>query len=332
MDNGNIFLAHGAGGKLQAELIHNFILKYFGNPVLNLLEDSAVIEKSIAFTTDSYVVKPIFFPGGDIGKLAVSGTVNDLLCSGATPRYLSLSLIIEEGFSFKKLDTILRSAKCEAGGAGVDIVCGDIKVVGKGELDEIFINTSGVGIINGEALSIKKIAPGDRVIVTGSIGDHGISILLKREGLKFGTSLISDCASLTGLAESILKPAYEVHYFRDPTRGGLGGVLAEIANSTGLGIEIEEEKLPIKEDVRGASELLGIDPLYSANEGRFVVFVPEDHSQEVLNVIREDKFGREAEIIGEVGETNPSTCVLLTKIGGKRIIDLPRGELLPRIC
>lgn len=330
---GNILLAHGSGGKLQSELIENIILKYFSNPVLKLLEDSAVLKERIAFTTDSYVVKPVFFPGGDIGKLAVSGTVNDILCSGARPGYVSLSLIIEEGFSIDRLEVILNSAKSEARKAGVEVVCGDIKVAEKGKVDEIFINTSGIGFIeDSKALSVKRIEPGDKIIVSGTIGEHGISILSKREGLEFGSRLISDCTSLCSLVKSIIAPNGRVHCLRDPTRGGLGGILAEIARSSNLGIEIEEERIPIKDGVRGACELLGLDPLYIANEGKIAAFVRGGDTKDVLKAMKKDKNGRDAKVIGEVINSHPGACLLITKIGGKRIIDLPRGELLPRIC
>lgn len=329
----NILLAHGSGGKLQGELIENVILKYFNNPVLRLLEDSAVLKEKIAFTTDSYVVKPVFFPGGDIGKLAVSGTVNDILCSGARAAYISLSLIIEEGFPVDRLELILGSARSEAKRAGVEVVCGDIKVVEKAKADEIFINTSGIGFIeDAQALSINKIKSGDKIIVSGTIGEHGISILSKREGLEFGTRLISDCTSLCSLVKSILTPFGRVRCLRDPTRGGLGGILAEIARSSNLGIEIKEEKIPIKDGVRAACELFGLDPLYIANEGKMVAFVQRENAKEVLKAMKKDKNGKDAEVIGEVTNSHPGICLLITKIGGKRIIDLPRGELLPRIC
>ena len=328
-----ILLAHGSGGKLQSELIENVILKYFTSPVLGLLEDSAVVKERVAFTTDGFVVKPIFFPGGDIGKLAIAGTVNDILCSGARAAYISLSLIIEEGFPIDKLKDILDSAKTEARKANVEVVCGDVKVVEKGMADKIFITTSGIGFIEGkEKLSIERIEAGDQIIVSGTIGDHGISILSKREGLQFGSSLISDCASLTSLAESILTPIGRVHCLRDPTRGGLGGILAEIAKNSNLGIEIKEEEIPVKDEVKGACELLGLDPLYVANEGKMVAFVRKDDAADVLKAMKRDKNGKDAELIGEVVDSHPGVCLLITKIGGKRIIDLPRGVLLPRIC
>jgi len=329
----SILLAHGSGGKLQSELIENIILKHFNSPVLKLLEDSAVLKEKVAFTTDSFVVKPVFFPGGDIGKLAIAGTVNDILCSGARPAYISLSLIIEEGFSIDKLETILDSAKCEAKRAGVEVVCGDLKVVEKGKADEIFINTSGIGFIeDGQALSIKKIEVGDKIIASGTIGDHGISILSKREGLQFHSRLISDCASLSNLVKSIHNPAGKIHCFRDPTRGGLGGILAEIARSSNSGIEIEEERIPVKDEVRGACELLGLDPLYIANEGKIVAFVRREDAEDIIKAMKKDENGKDAKIIGEVVGSHPGVCLLITKIGGKRIIDLPRGELLPRLC
>lgn len=329
----NILLAHGSGGKLQSELIENIILKYFNHPVLGLLEDSAVLKERLAFTTDGYVVKPIFFSGGDIGKLAVSGTVNDILCSGARPCYVSLSLIIEEGFSIEKLETLLDSARSEAKRAGVEIVCGDIKVVEKTKADEIFIVTSGIGFIeDDQPLSVKRITPGDKIIVSGTIGDHGISILSKREGLEFDSRLISDCTSLCSMVKSMLNPPGRIHCLRDATRGGLGGILAEIARSSDLGIEIKEEKIPVKEEVRAACELLGLDPLYVANEGKMAAFVLAKDAEEVLKSMKKDKNGKEAEVIGEVTNSHPGICLLITKIGGKRIIDSPRGELLPRIC
>lgn len=329
----SILLAHGSGGRLQGELIENIILKYFKNPVLGLLEDSAVLKEKMIFTTDGYVVKPIFFPGGDIGKLAVSGTVNDLLCSGGRPLYISLALIIEEGFSIERLEAILNSARAEAEKAGVEVVCGDIKVVDKGKADEIFITTSGVGCIEeGQALSVRRIEPGDKIIISGTIGDHGISVLSKREGFEFGTRLISDCSSLCNLVKSILTPIGRVHALRDPTRGGLGGILAEIAKSRNLGMEIEEEKIPIREEVRSACELLGMDPLYIANEGKIAAFVQKEGAEDILKAMKDDADGKDAEIIGEVTKLHPGISLLVTKIGGKRIIDLPRGELLPRIC
>ncbi len=328
-----ILLAHGSGGKLQSELIENVILKYFDNPVLGLLEDSAVVKERIAFTTDSFVVKPIFFPGGDIGKLAIAGTVNDILCSGARAAYISFSLIIEEGFPIDKLKDILNSARTEARKASVKVVCGDVKVVEKGKADGIFITTSGIGFIKGsEAPAAKRIGAGDQIIVSGTIGEHGICILSKREGLQLDSSLISDCASLTNLVESMLIPPGRIHCLRDPTRGGLGGILAEIAKSAGIGIEIKEEKIPVKDAVKGACELLGLDPLYVANEGKIAAFVRKEDTEDVLKAMKKDEHGKDAEVIGEVIDLHPGVCLLITKIGGKRIIDLPRGELLPRIC
>jgi len=298
--------------------------------VLRKLEDSAVLEK-LAFTTDSYVIKPIFFPGGNIGKLAVTGTINDLLASGAVPKYLSLSLIIEEGFEFEKLEKVLESARTEANLASVEIVTGDTKVVGHGELDEIFVNTAGIGIIEGESFSISKIKPGDKIIVTGTIGEHGLCVLATRKGLELDTNLVSDCAALTGVGK-IARESNCVHYMRDPTRGGLGGILAEIAIESNFGIEIYEEKIPIKEEVRGIAEILGIDPLYSANEGKFVIFVENNKAETLLEKIKTDRYGKDAEIIGEVVHDHPGKCLLITRIGGKRLVDLPPGELLPRIC
>lgn len=332
MTDDKILLAHGSGGRLQNELIKKVILRYFRSPVLKKLEDSAVLENGkIAFTTDSFVVKPVFFPGGDIGKLSICGTVNDLLCSGAMPKYIGISLIIEEGFPFEKLGQILKSARDEAEKNNVEITCGDTKVVERGKCDEIFITTSGIGILKKKPLSVKNIKIGDKIIINGTIGDHGISVLSEREGVDFKTTLISDCASLTGLVESMLV-AGGVRYFRDPTRGGLGVALAEIANESGFGIEIEEDKIPVTEQVRGACDLLGLDPLYVANEGKMIAFVDKTYADKALNAMKKDKLGKGARIIGEIVSAHKKVSLMITKIGGKRIIDLPRGELLPRIC
>jgi len=331
-----IVLAHGAGGRLSRRLVSELILKYFGHPVLRRLEDSAVLELSggrWAFTTDSHVIRPLFFPGGDIGKLAVSGTVNDLLCAGARPLYLSLSLIIEEGLPIVDLDRILRSAADEAAAVGVNIVCGDTKVVERGKGDGLFINTAGVGSIpTGVDLSPEKIRVGDAILVSGTIGDHGIAILSQREGFELHSSLESDCAALHGPVLAAMEHPGVVHCLRDPTRGGLGTVLAEMAADRGVGMEVEQERIPMRDQVRGACEMLGLDPIYVANEGKMVMIVEWGQHEEVLSRLVKYPLSRRAALIGRVVEEHPGMAVLRTSAGGSRIIDLPTGELIPRIC
>ena len=331
-----IVLAHGAGGRLGRQLVDELVLKHFGHPVLQRLEDSAVLELSggrWAFTTDSHVIRPLFFPGGDIGKLAVSGTVNDLLCAGARPLYLSLSLIIEEGLPMDDLDRILASAAGEAAAVGLDIVCGDTKVVERGKGDGLFINTAGIGsVLPGVDLSPEKIRVGDAILVSGTIGDHGIAILSQREGLELHSSLESDCAALHRPVLSVLELPGAVHCLRDPTRGGLGTVLAEMADGRGVGLEVEQESIPLRDQVRGACEMLGLDPINVANEGKMVLVVDGDRCGEVLDMLTRDPLGRRAALIGRVVEDHPGMAVLRTSAGGSRIIDLPPGELIPRIC
>jgi hydrogenase expression/formation protein HypE len=332
----HVTLAHGAGGRLSRQLVEKLILKHFGHPALRRLEDSALFEVAggrLAFTTDSYVIHPLFFPGGDIGKLAIAGTVNDLLCAGAKPVYMSLALIIEEGFGLKDLDAILASASREAREAGVDVLCGDTKVVERGKGDGLFVNTAGIGIVSpGVEISPRKVEVGDAVMISGSIGDHGITILSQREGFRFASQLESDCASLASLVQSVLDPSLGVRCLRDPTRGGLGTVLAEIAHDRKVGIEVDETKIPLREEVRGACEMLGLDALYVANEGKMVLFVAEKSQDQVLSILRKDPHGRRSAVIGRVVAEHPGLAVLRTRIGGSRIIDLPAGELLPRIC
>lgn len=323
----SILLSHGSGGKLQADLLESIIFKHIKNPVLSLLEDSARLGK-LAFTTDSYVVKPLFFPGGNIGKLAVSGTVNDLLCVGAKPLYISLGLIIEEGFEFDVLEKIIVSAADEAKDAGVKIVCGDTKVVEHGKGDGIYINTSGIGEIR-KPLSPQNIEIGDYVIITGTIGDHGMALMSERENLGLKPKIISDVANLAGIAGIIFKDS-GVHCMRDPTRGGLGGILKEIALKRNISIEIDESAIPVRPEVIGVCELLGIEPLYVANEGKFVIF---SKNPKVVDSLKRTKLGKNASFIGRVtGKKKPGEVIMKTKIGGKRFVELPRGELLPRIC
>jgi len=329
-----ILLAHGSGGKLAHQLIKSFVKK-FANVPLAKLDDSAVLKfkGKLAFTTDSYVVDPIYFPGGDIGKLAVNGTVNDLAMVGARPLYLTASAIIEEGFSLVELERIVDSMNRAARAAGVEIVAGDTKVVEKGGVDKIFINTSGIGLIDsGVDISSKNAQVGDGIILSGTIGDHGIAILSAREKFDFRTKVKSDCQPLNGVVSEILEVSKKVHTLRDPTRGGLATVLNEIAEQSRVGIEIEEENIPVKEGVKGVCEMLGFDPLYIANEGKLVAFVPERDSPKVLNAMRKNRYGRDAQIIGTVVNRHRSRVVVKTSVGGERVVDMLTGEQLPRIC
>jgi hydrogenase expression/formation protein HypE len=331
-----ITLAYGGGGRLTKSLIKELIVSELGNEALNKLDDSAVVKTSkskLAFTTDSYVVQPVFFRGGDIGKLAVCGTVNDLSMSGAIPRFISLSLIIEEGLSFKDLNKIIRSIKSASAEAGVKVVCGDTKVVERGGADGIFINTAGIGDLSSKReFSSSSVKPGDAVIVSGPIGDHGIAVLSERRGIQFETTLKSDCAPLNGLVKSMVKSGTDIHCLRDATRGGLAEVLNEVAVSSGVGVEITEDKIPVRESVRGACELLGLDPLYVANEGKLVAFVDKRDVNKLLNVMKKNKYAKSARAIGEVSTRNKGSVVLKTLIGGSRIIEDFSGEQLPRIC
>jgi hydrogenase expression/formation protein HypE len=330
-----ILLAHGSGGKLAHEIIRNSFLAALNNPILSPLDDSAVIETKgkLAFTTDSYVVQPIFFPGGDIGKLAVCGTVNDLAMVGAQPLYLSLSFIIEEGLLLKELERVVDSIKETAEAAGVDIVTGDTKVVNHGSADKLFINTAGVGIIaEGVNISGHNARAGDVVIINGTIGDHGIAVLSKREGLGFATKLESDCSPLNRLVVEMLQVSNAIHCLRDPTRGGLASTLNELAEQSGMSIRIEEDKIPVREDVSSACEMLGLDPLYVANEGKLVAIVDPGDAEAVLEKMQNNQYGRESAIIGEVRQGDPGRVTMKTRLGTSRIIDMLIGEPLPRIC
>ncbi len=335
-DYDKVLLAHGGGGKLSHQLINKIFYSQFENDLLSVQHDSAVFEvgsNKMAFTTDSYVVKPIFFPGGNIGELAVYGTVNDLAVAGARPLYISTGFIIEEGFPIEDLWKIVLSMKAAADKAGVLIVTGDTKVVDKGKGDKVFINTSGVGVIkNGIDISPDKCRAGDAVILSGRIADHGIAIMSSREGLEFETTIESDTAPLNHMIQKLLDAVPGVHVMRDPTRGGIASALNEIADAANAGIEIIEEKIPLDETVKGACEILGLDPLYIANEGKVLVFLPRDEAERALELIRGDEFGREAEIIGYVTESNPGMVTMKTTIGSSRIVDMMSGEQLPRIC
>jgi len=336
MQKDRILLAHGSGGKLMHELIETLIVPPFKNPILEVLDDAAVIDLGgirIAYSTDSFVVDPIFFAGGDIGKLAVNGTVNDLAMCGSTPLYLTASLIIEEGFPISDLNRIILSMKYAAEEAAVEVVGGDTKVVNAHSADKIFINTSGIGVIpDGIKVSGANAKPGDMVIVSGYIGDHGISILSQRGDLGFEANISSDCAPLNDLVAQMFKTSGKIHVLRDPTRGGVATVLNEISLQSKVGIVIEEEKVPIREGVRVACEMLGIDPLYVANEGKLVAIVAPEDAPSILECMRNHKYGHNAEVIGTVTKEPSGIVVLKTSVGGKRIIDMLVGEQLPRIC
>jgi hydrogenase expression/formation protein HypE len=330
-----ILLAHGSGGKLSHELVEKNFLPFLSNPALNKLDDSAIFEASgrLAFTTDGYVVNPIFFPGGDIGKLAVCGTVNDLAMNGAKPLYLSLSAIIEEGFPIVELEQIMQSIKKAAEEAEVSIITGDTKVVNQGQADKLFMTTSGVGIISpGVDISGANARAGDKVLLSGTIGDHGISIMSQREGLRFSMTLESDCAPLNKLVSQMLEVSSNIHCLRDPTRGGLATTLNEFARQSKVGIVIEEVKIPVKEEVKAACELLGLDPIYVANEGKLVAIVDPGDSDKILAQMKQNSYGKYAAIIGEITKEHPGKVIMKTKLGPSRIVDMLSGELLPRIC
>jgi hydrogenase expression/formation protein HypE len=336
VDREHVLLGHGSGGRLTAELIETLVLPAFHNPALAPLDDQAILSVPggrLAFTTDSYVVTPLFFPGGDIGSLAVHGTVNDLAMGGARPLALSLAFIIEEGFPLSDLRRVIESARAAAAAVGVPIVTGDTKVVERGSADGLFVNTSGVGLVpEGVNLSSARVEAGDVVLLSGTLGDHGIAILSQREGLSLGGEIASDTAPLHALASALLAANPGAHALRDPTRGGLGAVLVEIASRRKLGIEIDERALPVRDVVRGACELYGLDPLLVANEGKLVAFVPAAEAPAALAALRAHPLGREARAIGRVTGEHPGLVALRTPVGGRRILDLPLEEPLPRIC
>jgi hydrogenase expression/formation protein HypE len=330
----SVTMAHGGGGKLTDRLIHDLFIKELDNSWLRKAHDGAVLEMngSIAFSTDSFVVNPLFFPGGNIGDLAVNGTVNDLVCCGAVPEFLSLSLIIEEGLKMDDLRLIIRAVRDAAIRAKVKVVTGDTKVVEKGKGDKIFINTSGVGTIPpGINISPQRCTPGDAIIITGNIADHGIAILSSRKGLSFESSVKSDTAPLNGLGDAVFKVTKDIHMLRDPTRGGVSSALNEICASSGCGIMLDEKAIPVSDEVKGACEIMGFDPLYIANEGKLLIILPDRYSSDVLNAVRKDPLGKDAAIIGHVTE-GPPVVKLKTVIGSTRIVDMISGEQLPRIC
>ncbi len=329
-------LAHGSGGRLTAELVDKFFLPRFANPTLARLEDQAVLDcpaGRLAFTTDTFVVDPLFFPGGSIGELAVNGTVNDVAMGGARPLWLSAAFVIEEGLPLAVLHAVLLAMEKAAQAAGVSIVTGDTKVVHKGACDKLFINTTGLGVVpDGINLSAANLQPGDAVLLSGTIADHGLAILTCREGLSFESRIESDTAALYGLVAVVLAVCPEMRAMRDPTRGGVATTLNEFAKSSGMGIMLREEAIPVRPAVRAACEVLGIDPLYVANEGKLVAVVPAAQAETVLAAMRAHPLGRHAVRLGEVTAKNPGLVAMRTALGTHRIIDMPVGEQLPRIC
>lgn len=332
----SILLGHGSGGRMSAALLRNVLLPALRNPVLDRMDDQAIIDLNgsrLAFTTDSFVVKPLFFPGGDIGTLAVNGTVNDLAMGGAEPLFLSLAFILEEGLPIETLRRVVESIRVTAAMAGVAVVTGDTKVVEKGSADGLFVNTSGIGVVSSEIrLSADQARPGDRVLLNGTIGDHGITILSQREGLEFETAIASDTAALHILVADMLRASSAIHCLRDPTRGGLSSSLNEIAAQSGVGIELEERAIPIREEVQGACEMLGLDPLYVANEGKLIAIVDPAAAEPILEAMRQNPLGRNAQIIGTVTDSHMAMVTMRTRLGTSRIVDLLTGDQLPRIC
>jgi hydrogenase expression/formation protein HypE len=331
-----ILLGHGSGGLLSHKLIEKVFLPHFGNALLSPLEDSALFESAeglLAFTTDSYVVKPIFFPGGDIGRLAVCGTVNDLSMRGARPLHLSAGFIIEEGLPIDDLERVVASMHAAADEAGITIVCGDTKVVEKHAADKLFINTSGVGTVTKNVtVSVSNARPGDSVIVSGTVGDHGVTVLSQRQGLQFKSLIKSDAAPLNGLVQEMLAACSGIHAMRDPTRGGLATTLNEIAKSSKVGIEIEEDRVPVSEAVERACEMLGLDHLYLANEGKLVAVVAREETEHLLEVMRRHVYGRAATVIGQVTSERPGRVVMRNPFGIRRTIEILASDQFPRIC
>jgi hydrogenase expression/formation protein HypE len=336
MKNDKILLDHGSGGKISHHLTTDMLLPVFDNPILSQLNDGAIFElegRRVAFSTDSYTVDPIFFPGGNIGDLAINGTVNDVAMCGGQPLYLSVGLIIEEGFAVKDLQTIVSQMGTAAKMAGVTVVTGDTKVVPKGAVDKIFINTSGLGLIPRDVdIASHRARPGDQIILSGTIADHGITILTQREGLSFESSITSDTTALNHMVDSMLAVSKKINVLRDPTRGGVGTALCEIAEKSKMGISILEDRIPLKKEVAATCELLGFDPLYLANEGKLLAFVSAPDTDAVLAAIRKNPFGQDATVIGEVVDDHRGQVIMETRIGGSRIVDMLAGEQLPRIC
>ncbi|MEU7556216.1 hydrogenase expression/formation protein HypE [Streptomyces sp. NPDC044571] len=335
-DRPRVVMGHGGGGSLSAELVQHVFAPAFGGEVLAQLGDSAAVTLGgarLAFSTDSYVVRPLFFPGGCIGDLAVNGTVNDLAMSGARAAYLSCGFILEEGVEMSVVARVAEALGAAARTAGVEVATGDTKVVEAGHGDGIYLNTAGIGLIpDGVDLRPQRVVPGDVVIVSGDIGLHGVAIMSVREGLEFGVDVESDCAPLGGLVQAMLAVTRDLHVLRDPTRGGLAAALGEIAAASGTGVVVQESRVPVPEAVRGACAVLGLDPFYVANEGKLVAFVPREHADAVLDAMRAHPLGRHAAVVGEAVEAHPGLVVARTGLGGTRVVDLPIGEQLPRIC
>ncbi len=331
-----IVLAHGSGGKLSHQLIEKMVLPQFGNELLAPLHDGAIFSlgnERVAFSTDSYVVSPIFFPGGDIGKLAVHGTINDLAMCGARPLYLSCAFILEEGTPMEDFWRIVQSMRQAADAASVKLVTGDTKVVDRGKADKIFINTSGIGVIpEGVDIRPNRAQAGDKILISGAIAVHGIAIMSVREGLEFETEIASDTAALNGLVETIFAASKDIHVLRDPTRGGVTSALTEIAQTAQVGMLLDESRIPISEEVKGACEILGLDPLYVANEGKLLALVSGQDADRILAAMKSHPLGREAAIIGEVTSDHPGFVLMKTHVGGTRVVDMLSGEQLPRIC
>lgn len=331
-----IVMGHGGGGRLSAELLRKVFLPAYGNKVLAQLEDQATLDWEggrLAFTTDAFVVRPLFFPGGDIGKLAVNGTVNDLAVGGARPLYLSAAFILEEGLPIADLERIAASMKEACRVARVTLVTGDTKVVDQGKGDKVFITTSGIGVVpEGVSLSIRAARPGDRIVVSGTLGDHGVAILSQREGIELESALESDTAPLADLAQMALRARPSIRLMRDPTRGGLASTLNELAQASGVGVRIEEERLPLRPEVKGACEILGLDPLYVANEGKLVAVLPAADADRLVETLHEHPLGRNAAVVGEVLADGPGIVRLKSRVGGERMVSLLAGEPLPRIC
>jgi hydrogenase expression/formation protein HypE len=346
----HILLGHGSGGRLTAELIQRIFVPGFGNEILAALEDQATLPldsdsfgKSairnpqsaikLAFTTDSFVVRPLFFPGGDIGKLAIHGTVNDLAVGGAVPRFLAAAFILEEGLALEDLQRVVASMREACDAAGVALVTGDTKVVDRGKGDQVFITTTGIGFVpEGRSLSIRNAKPGDRILVSGTLGDHGIAIMSVREGIEFETVLESDTAPLAGLTEAMLQACPSIRCMRDPTRGGLSSALNELAAASQVGVRLEESAIPVRPEVHAACEMLGLDPLYVANEGKLIAVVPPQDTDRVLEVMRSHPLGRHAALIGEVMARPAGLVLMRSLVGGERVVTMLAGEQLPRIC
>lgn len=335
-DKRTVQLAHGGGGRLMQQLIRDVFVRSFGDPLSTHLHDGATwpVEKgTLAFTTDSYVVQPLFFPGGDIGSLAVHGTVNDLAMCGATPLWLSAGFILEEGLAMETLQRIVESMARAAKEAGVAIVTGDTKVVDKGKGDGLFINTAGIGLVpSGVTVGPQRVVPGDAILVSGDLGSHGVAVLSVREGLSFSGDIVSDSAPLHRVVADLLAAGIEIHCLRDLTRGGLASALNEIAVASGMKLSIDERQIQIRNEVQGACEVLGLDPLYVANEGRFVAFVPAEQAERALSIMRRHDVAKAAALVGGVSGRESPLVVLKTVLGTHRILDLLSGEQLPRIC